>query len=192
MMKMRSFLGLAGTAAALVMLATACSSDDDGDDDGLGGGAGSGGAAGVAGAAGSGGAAGSSAAGAAGSGGAAGGAGAAGASGAAGAAGAGEQTGALSFADDVLPILQTACGDCHAFFLPFASDDAQESYAVVTEQTSYEGVDQPRYDVIVARAEDGSMPPECAGGAPGSAGCITEEDFEIIRDWVDSGDPPPP
>jgi hypothetical protein len=54
-------------------------------------------------------------------------------------------------------------------------------------------MDQPRYEVIVARSEDGSMPPQCGGGAPGSsADCISEEDLAIIRDWVDSGDPPPP
>jgi hypothetical protein len=196
----RRFSGWAGLAALVTLLAPACSSDDDGDDDGgLGGAAGSGGVAGsggssAAGAAGSGGAAGASgAAGAAGSGGAAGASGAAGAAGSGGAAGASGNPGALSFADDVLPILQVECGDCHAFFIPFASEDAQQSYQVAIEATSYEGEDQPRYDVIVARAEDGTMPPECAGGAPGSSpDCISEEDFEILQDWANSGEPPPP
>jgi hypothetical protein len=186
----RLISGWAGLAALVTLLAPACSSDDGDDDGGLGGAAGSGG---VAGSSGSGG---SSAAGAAGSGGAAGASGAAGAAGsggAAGAAGSGGDPGALSFANDVLPILQAECGDCHAFFIAFASEDAQQSYQVAIEATSYEGVDQPRYDVIIARAEDGTMPPECAGGAPGSSpDCISEEDFEIIQDWVNSGEPPPP
>ena len=186
-MKMRSLLGLAGIVAAVVILAPACSSDDTGDDAiGLDGSAGSGGAAGSAGAAGS------SAAGAAGAAGSGGAADTADTAGAAGSGVAGAQDGALSFAGDVLPILRADCGDCHAYFLPFASDDPQESYEVATEQTSYDGMDQPRYDVIVARALDGSMPPQCGGGAPGSStDCITEQDLQIIRDWVDSGDPPP-
>jgi len=93
----------------------------------------------------------------------------------------------------VLPILQAECGDCHAYFIPFASDDAQDSYQVATEQTSYDGTDEPRYDVIVARLEDGSMPPGCAGGAPGSsAECISEDDLQTIRDWANGGDPPQP
>jgi hypothetical protein len=64
---------------------------------------------------------------------------------------------------------------------------------VAIEQTSYNGMNQPRYEVIVARSEDGTMPPQCAGGAPGSSeDCISEEDLEILRDWAESGDPPPP
>jgi hypothetical protein len=208
LMKMRLIVGAAGMAAVMFLMPS-CSSDD-GDDGGLVEGAGSSGAAGGTGAAGA-----SSAGGASSAAGASGAAGAAGAGGtessggtggsmgaaapadpvdsggAAGSGGAGDSMGALSFDDDVLPLLQEDCGDCHAYFIAFASDDAQASYEVALEQSSYEGVDQPRYDVIVARVEDGTMPPECGGGAPGSsADCVTEENFGILRDWANSGEPP--
>jgi len=197
-MNVRSYSCLAGIAGVLTSLAASCSIYDDGNDGvgsgGSAGSAGSGGSAGNSGSAGTGGSAGSGgSAGAGGVGGSAGSAGSVGTGGSAGSGGAGAQTTLFSFADDILPILQAECGECHGAFVPFASTDEQEAYATATEMSFYGGEDQPRYDVIVQRLQDGSMPPQCGGGAPGSnADCVTLEDFQTIRDWANGGDPPPP
>jgi hypothetical protein len=86
-----------------------------------------------------------------------------------------------SFAADILPILRTSCGSCHATgFLPrFAATNADSAYIVAVDLS----------DDIVARIDAGSMPPACGGNAPGSRGCVSADDFEEIQAWVE-GDTP--
>ncbi len=88
---------------------------------------------------------------------------------------------ALSFARDVHPILVESCGSCHAssLFLPrFAAVSADGSYPIAVNEAAS----------IVSRIERGTMPPSCSG-PPGSRGCVSEGDFDLIEQWVDEGTP---
>jgi hypothetical protein len=87
---------------------------------------------------------------------------------------------ALSFAEDIHPILVQRCGSCHAAgFLPrFANGNVPAAYDVAVDLS----------DTIVELIQAGDMPPACSG-PPGSAGCVSQSDFELIRDWVADGTP---
>ena len=169
-MNLRSFFGLAAIGAACLSFASSCS-DDDSDD---GGGSGNGGTANT----------GNGGSGTAGS-------GMAGTP-MTGGGGSGAQTGGLTFGDDIWPILKADCADCHgdASFLGFATDDEAASYGVVTEP-SYTG--GPRYTVLVEKLASGEMPANgiCNGGMPGAPGCISVANFDKIKAWAESGNPPP-
>jgi hypothetical protein len=97
-----------------------------------------------------------------------------------GSGGAPVMTGAVSFSEDVYPILTRNCGSCHAFgFLPnFASANVDQAYDVAVDLS----------DSMVERIDAGEMPPAC-NGPPGSGGCVSVADFELIRDWVADGTP---
>ena len=179
-MNMRSLLGATALAAACSSLALSCS-DDDGDGVGGAGGtmsAGSGGS-GVAGSGMSGGGMGGGSSGSGGSG-----------------MGGSSQTGGLSFAEDVYPILVGVCGDCHSGTNPasfsFAQSDSAAAYQAVIDE-GFDGV-TPVYEAIIARTENGGMPLDSCfqGNPPGSPGCLTVEEFETIQQWSQSGSPPPP
>jgi hypothetical protein len=43
---------------------------------------------------------------------------------------------------------------------------------------------------IVADIQAGDMPQGTCSGAPGSAGCVTQAEFDLIKSWVDGGTPP--
>ena len=98
---------------------------------------------------------------------------------------------AVSFDDDVHPILVEMCGMCHAEpagGLPgHGSTDADESFAEVTRMVGDEAV----YERILARATgiDGYMPPTYVGceGPLGSTGCVSQEDYDTIELWVEQG-----
>jgi hypothetical protein len=89
---------------------------------------------------------------------------------------------ALSFATDVHPIFSQRCGPCHTTqrvarhnvggALPGAYADA-----LALGQ------------VLLARIDGGSMPPTC-DGAPGSSGCLSVADVELVRRWIGQGSPP--
>jgi hypothetical protein len=86
-----------------------------------------------------------------------------------------------SFAADILPILTTNCGSCHAAgFLPrFAASDADAAYAVAVSLS----------DAMVTRLDAGTMPPSCSRKEPGANGCISVADFDAIERWVQGGTP---
>src|SRR5262245_46864942 len=88
----------------------------------------------------------------------------------------------ISFLVDVRPVLLDNCGRCHASgSLPnFARPSADSSSAVARRES----------EEILEELEEGEMPADtCSGGAPGSRGCVSLADFELIRDWVEAGSP---
>jgi hypothetical protein len=133
----------------------------------VGGSAGAGGSSGAAGAAGSGG-----------GGGAAGAGGSDGEGGAAGAGGSGGEAG-VGYAADVQPILEDSCSPCHSG-LGFGQHNAASVYSDAVRVA----------DAILDEIESGGMPPACGGGDPGDAGCVSEEDLEVLEQWVDDDAPP--
>jgi hypothetical protein len=43
---------------------------------------------------------------------------------------------------------------------------------------------------ILEELEEGEMPlGTCGGGAPGSSGCMSLTDFQLVNDWVEAGTP---
>lgn len=74
------------------------------------------------------------------------------------------------------------CGGCHgAGSLPnFASADVDASYRVAVRES----------EDILEELEEGEMPlGTCRGGAPGTTGCISLADFDLVNDWVEAGSP---
>jgi hypothetical protein len=87
----------------------------------------------------------------------------------------------LTFTADIRPILLTECGRCHASGgLPnFASANAANGYDVAFRERNE----------IIGLIQDGEMPADTCRGAPGSNGCVSVADFELIRQWVAAGAP---
>jgi hypothetical protein len=94
----------------------------------------------------------------------------------------------LTFDRDVHPILVAKCGTCHEGAAPALPDHGASDVDVAFAATQGMSNDEPVFVRILARAagEDGFMPPSCAGPL-GAAGCLTEEEFEIIELWVEQG-----
>lgn len=97
----------------------------------------------------------------------------------------------VSFNEDVHPILRAKCQPCHAEAaggLPgHGADDPEEAFEAVQGMSNNE----PVYERILARASgvDGFMPPTSAGceGPLGTAGCLTQEEYDTIALWVEQG-----
>jgi hypothetical protein len=200
-------------AVVCLALAGACSGEDTGDEDtptaagasgsggsgaggtaatgftnggsaGTGGGGGRGGSAAVSMTAGGAGVVGSSGAagvaGAAGSDGGGGAAGAGGSDGEGGAAGAGgsESEGGVSYTSDAQPILQANCSPCHSG-LGLGGHNAASVYDDAVRVA----------DAMLDEIESGGMPPACDGDDPGDPNCVSEEDLEVLEQWVDDDTP---
>jgi hypothetical protein len=88
---------------------------------------------------------------------------------------------AVTFSADIRPILVTNCGRCHASGgLPqFASDNAATGYDVAFSERNS----------IVSEIRSGNMPADTCNGAPGSDGCVSVADFNLIQQWVAAGAP---
>jgi hypothetical protein len=88
---------------------------------------------------------------------------------------------AVTFTADIRPILLDNCGRCHASGgLPrFASNDAASSFDVAVQERNS----------IISEIQRGSMPADTCNGAPGSNGCVSVADFDLIRQWVAAGTP---
>jgi hypothetical protein len=88
---------------------------------------------------------------------------------------------AVTFTADIRPILLDNCGRCHATGgLPrFASNDAASSFDVAFSERNS----------IVSEIQRGNMPADTCNGAPGSNGCVSVADFDLIRQWVAAGAP---
>lgn len=116
----------------------------------------------------------------------------------------GQMAAAVSFADDIHPILQMKCGgtgnSCHGIdqapYQPaHGSADVDEAF----EATQGDGVTgEPVYERILERitSDDPTaiMPPSYANppceGAIGAPGCITEAELALIEAWIEAGTPP--
>jgi len=88
----------------------------------------------------------------------------------------------ISFQADIRPIFLASCSACHAAGnLPnFASPDAAASYRVAARES----------EEILEVLEEGEMPlGTCSGGAPGTSGCVSMADFQLVSDWVEAGSP---
>jgi hypothetical protein len=87
----------------------------------------------------------------------------------------------VTFTSDIRAILLDNCGRCHASGgLPnFASSDAASSYDVAFRQRNS----------IVGEIQSGNMPADTCNGAPGSNGCVSVAEFDLIRQWVAAGAP---
>jgi hypothetical protein len=88
---------------------------------------------------------------------------------------------AVTFTADIRSILLDNCGRCHASGgLPrFASNDAASSFDVAFQERNS----------IIQEIQSGNMPADTCNGAPGSNGCVSVADFNLIRQWVADGAP---
>jgi hypothetical protein len=88
---------------------------------------------------------------------------------------------AITFTADIRPILVTNCGRCHASGgLPqFASANAATGYDVAFRERNS----------IVSEIRSGNMPADTCNGSPGSNGCVSVADFNLIQQWVAAGAP---
>ena len=113
--------------------------------------------------------------------------------------GGGSATPKLTFTKDIHPILEMKCGTsgCHdmASFIPgHGAADVDVAYMEVTRAASG---GMPVYQVILLRTASTDpgfvMPPNyaspsCNGGL-GTPGCLTQEQYDLIKAWVDQGHP---
>jgi hypothetical protein len=99
--------------------------------------------------------------------------------------GAGSDAGTISF-ETIHPVLVSQCSRCHGEgglqdllnLPPFASPDIELAY----------GAAQGVGTLILAQIGSGTMPPDsCTGRPPGSEGCVSAEDFDLIRKWYING-----
>jgi hypothetical protein len=97
---------------------------------------------------------------------------------------------ALSFNEDVHPILVAMCGECHAEpagGLPgHGAADPDDSFAEVVRMAG----DVPVYERILARASGigGFMPPGYVGCEElGTMGCLSQAEYDTIKLWVEQG-----
>jgi hypothetical protein len=91
---------------------------------------------------------------------------------------------AVSYAQDIQPILLAICSRCHA-----TDNDGNHNAA-----TSY--ADAVRVSArIVRELNSGGMPASgkgnqgCNGGRPGATGCVSAADFDLIQRWIAAGTP---
>jgi hypothetical protein len=89
----------------------------------------------------------------------------------------------LAFEDDIWPIFQSNCGPCHVSIglgnQNIGSDDIDTA---LSDAKSFE-------DGVLREIEAGTMPPSGCGAPPGGAGCVSEDDYEAIKDWYAAGAP---
>ncbi len=115
---------------------------------------------------------------------------------------AGNPADAVSFAEDIYPILSANCsgGSCHSrdqgpLQPGHGAVDVDEAYAATQIIKTAAANGQPAvyiYDRIIARASGadpfGWMPPNppCAASL-GAEGCLTQEELTLIETWVAQG-----
>jgi hypothetical protein len=100
---------------------------------------------------------------------------------------AGGGAGTIGF-EAIYPILVTHCARCHGegglatlLDLPeLASSDIEVAFEAARAHA----------DILLAQISSGAMPPDsCTGRPPGSDGCVSAEDFELMRKWFVAGTP---
>jgi hypothetical protein len=104
----------------------------------------------------------------------------------------------VTFTKDIHPIFQMKCGTsgCHDMpnmFMP--GHGAADVNVAYMEATGTGSLGIPIYTRILSRISSDTpgniMPPTYANppceGALGKPGCVTQEEFDLIQEWVDQG-----
>ena len=92
--------------------------------------------------------------------------------------------------DDVQPLLQRYCADCHSGEATAGGEagwlNSHEDVTALAIAPECQG--ETRAVCIPARIEGGDMPFPL-GCLPGGLGCITEDEFDLLHEWLDAGTP---
>ena len=91
------------------------------------------------------------------------------------------EAGPVSYMQQVSPLFQSACGDCHG------GDEPELGLDLTSYEAAMEGSDYGT--VIEAGDADGSLLIDMvvAGEMPVDADLLSEEEIEMIRSWIDAG-----
>ena len=91
------------------------------------------------------------------------------------------EAGPVSYMQQVSPLFQSACGDCHG------GDEPELGLDLTSYEAAMEGSDYGT--VIEAGDADGSLLIDMvvAGEMPVDADPLSEEEIEMIRSWIDAG-----
>ena len=91
------------------------------------------------------------------------------------------EAGPVSYTQQVSPLFQSACGDCHG------GDEPELGLDLTSYEAAMEGSDYG--SVIEAGDADGSLLIDMivAGEMPVDADPLSEEEIEMIRSWIDAG-----
>ena len=91
------------------------------------------------------------------------------------------EAGPVSYTQQVSPLFQSACGDCHG------GDEPELGLDLTSYEAAMEGSDYG--SVIEAGDADGSLLIDMivAGDMPVDADPLSEEEIEMIRSWIDAG-----
>jgi mono/diheme cytochrome c family protein len=87
----------------------------------------------------------------------------------------------VTFTSDIRTILLDNCASCH-------SSGRLPNFAAANAATSYDVAVQQRNNIVSLIAA-GEMPADTCRGAPGTNGCVSVADFNLIRQWVAAGVP---
>ncbi|HKO91293.1 MAG TPA: hypothetical protein VJU61_09085, partial [Polyangiaceae bacterium] len=87
----------------------------------------------------------------------------------------------VTFTSDIRDILLDNCARCH-------SSGRLPLFAAANAATSYDVAVRERNEIVELIA-DGEMPADTCRGAPGTNGCVSVADFNLIRQWVAAGAP---
>jgi len=87
----------------------------------------------------------------------------------------------VTFTSDIRDILLDNCARCH-------SSGGLPLFAAANAATSYDVAVRERNDIVSLIAA-GEMPADTCRGAPGTNGCVSVAEFNLIRDWVAAGVP---
>ena len=93
-------------------------------------------------------------------------------------------SGDISFAADVWPIFKTGCTGCHTTSNLGGQNIGNPDEAKALADSKREK------DLIVTRVSTGNMPPGCGKPPGGGGNCLTQDDFDTIKDWIAAGTPP--
>lgn len=88
---------------------------------------------------------------------------------------------AVTFTNDIRPILIAECGRCHA-------SGGLPQFASANPATGYAAAFRERNEII-SEIRSGGMPEDTCDGPPGSNGCVSVADFQLIQRWVAAGAP---
>jgi hypothetical protein len=89
----------------------------------------------------------------------------------------------VSFETDIWPIFNAQCAPCHTVANIVQNIGADDKDAAFDDAVSFK-------DAIVSTIERGTMPQGTCSGAPGTSGCVSVADLDLIKAWVEDGTPP--
>ncbi len=94
------------------------------------------------------------------------------------------------WAEDIQPLLARYCADCHTGAATAGGEVGwlNSLEDVVAEAIAPECEGEIRAACVPMRIENGDMP--FPGGClPGGLGCITEDELQLVYEWLDAGTP---